>query len=186
MKRTCSWIWRAALGQKLDSEPGSNSRRLLSRVSLMVVLVLVWEGFAPFGFTLDVLPAAITYFLAAYSVFYFGYVVVFVTFLSSSNFILNPGRLFGNAVTSIALNVLCFAYLYRELGVKGPTPMDNWDHVYFSAVTFSTLGYGDFSPKEPARLWAALQAIVGNLHLGAVIGAAFLAATSSGPRSDQG
>jgi len=47
------------------------------------------------------------------------------------------------------------------------------DAVYFSAVTFSTLGYGDFRPCEVARIWAAGQAILGNLHLGLIVGAAF-------------
>ena len=112
-------------------------------------------------------------------IFFFSFVVVIVPFLSSKEFVLNPFRLFTDAVVSIVLIILSFGLAYRFLGIK-PDGASAIDHVYFSAVTFSTLGYGDFRPSsEAARMVAAFQAIIGNLHLGIIVGAAFLAATKS-------
>jgi len=42
--------------------------------------------------------------------------------------------------------------------------------LYFSLVTLSTLGYGDVTPiQQPARMLAALEAIVGQLFIGVLI-----------------
>ncbi len=35
------------------------------------------------------------------------------------------------------------------------------DSLYFSVVTFTTLGYGDFQPKPGYRLWAGIEAVLG-------------------------
>ena len=40
-----------------------------------------------------------------------------------------------------------------------------WDALYFSVVTFTTLGYGDLTPIGPSRTLAALEAFVGNFAL---------------------
>lgn len=44
--------------------------------------------------------------------------------------------------------------------------------LYFSTVTFTTLGYGDLLPSEDARALAALQALFGYVYLGLLVGAA--------------
>ncbi len=38
---------------------------------------------------------------------------------------------------------------------------DWWDSLYFSVVTFTTLGYGDLHPTESLRLLAAGEALAG-------------------------
>jgi hypothetical protein len=40
---------------------------------------------------------------------------------------------------------------------------------YFSVVTFTTLGYGDFKPSVDARLWASSQAILGYILLALLV-----------------
>jgi hypothetical protein len=44
--------------------------------------------------------------------------------------------------------------------------------LFFSIVTFTTLGYGDFQPTPRMRLIAASEAIIGYLYLGLLVGAA--------------
>lgn len=44
------------------------------------------------------------------------------------------------------------------------------DSLYFSIVTWTTLGYGDFQPKPALRLLAAMQAVYGYLFLGLIVG----------------
>ena len=46
------------------------------------------------------------------------------------------------------------------------------DALYFSTVTFTTLGYGDILPSNLGRPVAAFEAIVGYVYLGMVVGSA--------------
>lgn len=156
-------------------------RRMMSRYAVILILALtvfvvveLWSSKYP-----DEIILVIAIYSTVYSILYFIIVIVIVPFLSSEDFVLNPFRLFTDGVISICLVVLSFSTAYYYLGIeasfeKSPSIVD---HVYFSAVTFSTLGFGDFRPSESARLLAAFQAIIGNLHLGIIVGAAFLAAS---------
>ena len=52
-----------------------------------------------------------------------------------------------------------------DLPIKGL-----WEHVYFSIVTFTTLGYGDLVPLGTARYFAATQALLGLGYFAFLIG----------------
>lgn len=47
-----------------------------------------------------------------------------------------------------------------------PLPMDWLDYIYFSFVTFTTVGYGDLVPTGPIRFIAATEALNGWVLLG--------------------
>lgn len=82
--------------------------------------------------------------------------------------------------------IFVFAYIYTQKGIvksgiyvdfadRGgdasiPVVRDYFTCLYFSVVTFTTVGYGDFQPAEEARGVAALEAIVGFLFLGFFVG----------------
>lgn len=60
--------------------------------------------------------------------------------------------------------LFAYAMLYTVLGIEASgTPMfpSKQRTFYFSIVTLTTLGYGDFSPATDARLIAASQAFLG-------------------------
>jgi predicted benzoate:H+ symporter BenE len=64
---------------------------------------------------------------------------------------------------------MCFAYVYMQLGIHSAETGDTKDPntcLYFSAVTFTTLAYGDFTPTPDTRLIAAFEAFFGYLFLG--------------------
>lgn len=42
---------------------------------------------------------------------------------------------------------------------------ENIDYIYFSVVTFTTLGYGDITPDGNGRVFAILEAISGFLFV---------------------
>lgn len=69
---------------------------------------------------------------------------------------------------AIVVSVLSFANAYRFQGLY--TPAQELSHhpldaLYFSMVTWTTLGYGDFQPTEGARILAATEALLGTIFL---------------------
>lgn len=177
---------RRLLGFRPTSTPGSNMRRLQTRIAWIVIALLAVDG-ALRAWDARVLPAnpLTALGLVLLSMVYFAQVVVLVPFLTSNRFRPKPERLFIDAATSVVLNILCFSMLYRLLPLRPPA-QTAYDAIYFSAVTFSTLGYGDFAPAVQFRLAAALQAILGNLHLGIIVGAAFFATQRVDPAPPPG
>jgi hypothetical protein len=80
--------------------------------------------------------------------------------------------LLGLGGQAIAL-ILVFAGIYRGYGLKDHAAIiDAATGLYFSIVTWTTLGYGDLSPAEGIRLLAALQALLGYIFLGVIVGIA--------------
>lgn len=107
-----------------------------------------------------------------------GYLILLVVVLPAvaQNASLQIGELLLRVVVSSVLTITAYAYVYLLQGVQGPgeDAASALTTLYFSMVTFATLGYGDISPQGPIlRLVAAFQAIVGNLHLGLFAAAAF-------------
>lgn len=77
------------------------------------------------------------------------------------------------SIVMIATIIGFFTYAYMQLGIVdsvGNVQHDLKTCLYFSTVTFSTLGYGDFNPTKAARGLAAFQSLMGYLTLGVLIG----------------
>ena len=76
--------------------------------------------------------------------------------------------------------IVGFAFIYVGCGLKGDEVgidhdsnlliHDSRSCLYFSAITLTTVGYGDLTPSYEARLWTTVEAITGFLLLGAFIG----------------
>lgn len=72
----------------------------------------------------------------------------------------------------LSLLILTFAWSYQMDGIidnvrpGSPVTTDFLTCVYYSIVTFTTLGYGDFYPQGAGRALAALEALTGYLVLG--------------------
>ena len=172
------------------STRGSRIRNLFSYFVIFLCAVLIVEvSAASFGFqAFD--GWLFAWVFIAISVVYFGTVVVLVIYFTSRDFRLSPRRLARDTILSIAFTILAFAVFHRNAGItlSGHCPEVHRpvDTLYFSAVTFSTLGHGDFRPcpEASARLVAAFQAIFANLHLGLVVGAAFFFAQDQGDRDE--
>jgi len=70
-----------------------------------------------------------------------------------------------------------FALMYRSFGVvtpdsNNPSEQLGWlNAYYFSIVTWTTLGYGDFRPANDAtKLFVMLEALLGYIYMGVFIG----------------
>jgi hypothetical protein len=71
------------------------------------------------------------------------------------------------------MNISLFASFYHMFGVRlGQDVLkgDWYNSVYFSVVTWTTLGYGDFAPVENLRLVAALEALMGYFYMALLVG----------------
>jgi hypothetical protein len=67
--------------------------------------------------------------------------------------------------------IYAFSKLYEEQGLLlNNVVVHSFDSsLYFSVVTWTTLGYGDFQPTESARLWAATEAMFGYIFMAFLI-----------------
>ena len=87
---------------------------------------------------------------------------------------LKRGQALAVLVLSTVVNILCHAAVHWSAGIinttQNETVLDLGDFVYFSMVTFTTLGFGDLQPVSETRLAAAFQAMSGYLYLGLFIG----------------
>lgn len=179
------WIRSYVLGYKPNSEPGSNIRRSFSRLLLLLSILIPLQAiFVPVFFEEHrLLNRLYSYYFFLLCIFFFISNVVAVTFSSDAKFEVNTSRLFFDIIISAIFHIVSFSYLYRLWGIIDPSQeitssINFWDHLYFSSVTFSTLGYGDFRPSGDSRLIAAYQALIGNMHIGFLVGAAYLAAST--------
>lgn len=88
---------------------------------------------------------------------------------------LTVGTLFVAVFAVVLLFAVVFHYLAQEGGVQ-PTFSNAsalftwWDALYFSIVTVSSLGYGDYRPIGPARAFAGAEVLIGLVSLSLFIG----------------
>jgi len=173
----------------------SDSRRFLSRFILLISSFIIYVAFvsslAPdlFAVNSTKLGAFSAGGLCIAALIFFIPVVLIMPFNERSTlkdkenyvFSVNVRRLFGDAIISSFFTITAFGLFYYQTGlIYGgqhvyPTYLDA---IYFSAVTFSTLGFGDFSPIQNFRIVASAQALIGNLHLGMIIGTTFVSLSS--------
>ena len=68
--------------------------------------------------------------------------------------------------------IMAYASSYRVLGLcdNGHEVTDILTCLYFSLVTWTTLGYGDVQPSVQARLLAASEALVGYVVMAVFVG----------------
>jgi Ion channel len=68
--------------------------------------------------------------------------------------------------------IINYAIIFRILGLSksGVAIHDPINCLYFSIITWTTVGYGDLIPSDDARLWAASEAMVGYLVMIIFIG----------------
>ena len=181
-------------GEPIEHQSPRSSNKLwrkqstkMSLYTLGFIILLVYLlDFGPYPASIRSVPAALLPVL--WGLVYFGGVVVLSALLELNDETDQAERLWiiGYLAVSITLNIASFALAYKLLGLDHPDVdgvFRNGDYLYFSAVSFSTLGFGDFTPNSATRGFAAAQAVLGNLHLGLLVGAFVAAAQMRPPKS---
>ncbi|EMA67593.1 hypothetical protein C461_07699 [Halorubrum aidingense JCM 13560] len=80
----------------------------------------------------------------------------------------SPARVVGTSVAVVAI----FAAIYSIVGgiVIGGSEPDLIGNIYFSAVTFSTLGYGGIEPTTTTtQLLASVQSLIGGILIALLV-----------------
>jgi Ion channel len=87
-------------------------------------------------------------------------------------------------LSAIAQTILCFADVCTKLGIRDTSTshmvFDGGSCMYFSSITWTTVGYGDFVPSPDLRLFASSEAILGYLSMGVLV-AGILSFIAGGP-----
>lgn len=170
------------LGIKGSSTPGSDARRMTIRLCLYWSAGCFLWALAPLGtaspdYSVSSSVAAVAFIVASLLIFF--QVVLLIPFRDNNDdFQLDTWRLVFDTMISAIFMISAFSILYQNVGLLTGGKMTRpslLDAIYFSSVTFSTLGYGDFAPRPSTRMIAAVQALLGNLHLGMIVGATFAA-----------
>jgi hypothetical protein len=68
---------------------------------------------------------------------------------------------------------ILFAKLYHDTGLMesgSQRDVSPVDAIYFSIVTWTTLGYGDLSPAPDIRIYASLEALLGYIYMAIAVG----------------
>lgn len=80
-------------------------------------------------------------------------------------------------IVSLGGIIVIFGHIYSVIGLSDANNNDSkiydvYDCLYFSLVTFTTVGYGDFHPVRPiARAAACCEALSGYIVLGVLVAA---------------
>jgi hypothetical protein len=82
---------------------------------------------------------------------------------------------------AIAALLLSFGAIYQTTGlVDGGRPTTDFGTaLYFSIVTWTTLGYGDVQPVGLSRAFSAVEALLGYIYLGLLVSVVVKVVTSS-------
>lgn len=75
-----------------------------------------------------------------------------------------------DSIYIILAAITAFAILYTLFPVLKVEDLTCQNALYFSMVTFTTLGYGDILPNEQFKIIAAGEAILGYITLGLIVG----------------
>ena len=81
-----------------------------------------------------------------------------------------PLRVLASATVAVLLyGVLYWASNGARFALQPKATVSFWDCVYFSGITFTTLGYGDLMPSANARLLAMTEATIGIFTMGFLV-----------------
>jgi hypothetical protein len=115
--------------------------------------------------------------------------VIFITsfwtvFRNNHEYMILPEIL--KMLLSVYVTIIGFASIYKDAGLlhgANEITHQSIDALYFSLVTWTTLGYGDLQPTESIKLLAALEAMLGTLFIPLLLAAIIFALQSNQSRN---
>jgi hypothetical protein len=140
--------------------------RIAGHVSCLPILLFLPEEYInytpPQLFYLIAIESVIILFLSTFAIG-----VSFHTLKTSSSHII--ATLLVALLTLFFSCHLFFTTIFAAIGLRGPNgevTHNKWDALYFSIITWTTTGYGDFRPIEVGRWYACVEALLGPFFYG--------------------
>ena len=135
---------------------------------LYVIVVLLWAasaGLSFFGFRESIWRLELSVAVA--------FIVAMLSIIDSLS-VNRPGRALVFLTAMIGFEISFFAKIFSVTGVKvGDVIVHDFQTtLYFSIVTWTTLGYGDMVAPPEARLIAASEALIGLTFMGVYVAVA--------------
>lgn len=146
------------------TQPAIGSRVVIG-VAIFYLLMWTFQVLNTFGAE-NPIPEERFFFLPLRLVFYsLLFFAMIVILCSGRNFsVLDLATFAFYSLVHISILIMTYADIYRFHGIHGPDGQltrDPRDCFYFSTITWTTVGYGDFRPADSARMFAASEAILG-------------------------
>jgi voltage-gated potassium channel len=154
-----------------DTNLLTKERRSLQTGTVLVVLeialaILVWAE-----------PSGHSYwYIIICAISIVGIYIVFIRFILSFSYVAREWRPLGIVIiftiVSVSAIIFLFAILYRWTGIQSDSTKTHClaDCIYFSVITITTVGYGDFHPYNlSGRIVASTEALSGLVLLGVLI-----------------
>ncbi|PNK61071.1 ion channel [Psychrobacter sp. FDAARGOS_221] len=147
-----------------------NLNRGRTTLILFIITATIWYAlsrYLPDGHWRDTLIIGFT--------FLFCGVFLWSLFTTLKRIYGNSGHLWKELILAsfnVFIFLLAFAGVYSEIGIVdttrdgSPITHDFWLTSYYSIITFTSTGYGDFQPQGIGRVLASLHALVGYFRLG--------------------
>lgn len=169
-------------GQDVENDRGlivaGTRRRLLGIFG--IVLVPTAMNFAILLISVHVAPVFSQAVWSAFVIGALSFLISLCSFIAYYDDDISASWAWASITTNGLIVIVVFASIHKGAGIIYAGPMDtpgvvalDWaTAIYFSTVTFTTLGYGDFQPVATLRLVAAGEALLGYLFLGLLVGAA--------------
>lgn len=147
-----------------------NRRSLLEITggSAIVLAVVMWATFYFQKHLASFIVASVFIFVG-----FFAYTIFCISLIRTRN--ITPLLFYRFIFVSPALLMAVisgFTVIYRYFGINDYNQMTTYDRmscIYFSIITWTTVGYGDFSPTPDSRMYAAAEALLGYIFMGLVI-----------------
>ena len=96
--------------------------------------------------------------------------VELLLYWAAAGFGYRPLRVVGSAVTVVTVYGLLFWATSGVVTSGGtPRPAEFWESIYFSGITFGTVGYGDFIPAPHMRFLALTEGALGVFTMGFLV-----------------
>lgn len=107
------------------------------------------------------------------STMFMGYFAVCISYISARSLNLIQCVIFlWGSIMYLTIIIYGFALLYVTRGIcEGQEVVhDPYKSIYFSIITWTTVGYGDFTPSPETRFYAAVEALLGYIFMATFIG----------------
>jgi hypothetical protein len=89
-------------------------------------------------------------------------------------------RFLFSSIAFMWIQIVSYTEIFRLTGLKSDFELNGKDYLYFSIITWTTVGYGDIIPSPETRLYAGIEALSGYVFMGifiSMLGAGLLRVT---------